>query len=212
MRKELGLLNIICILVALGFLVMAVISVISSGDFLTIDNLFIITVSLVMALMFAINPLLYLKSEGACLAGMKKVDRRAGGGGDGARSARTAPPLLDAKGRAVPQTSAPSSHDGSPQRAQKASRLDWSEYISYLPHLNACLNATSACCCFRVTHSSGAKCRRSSCVPGIGARCFATLSHFVSHLSLQPRHHAFSGHGSSPDLFHDPDSTRSSRS
>jgi hypothetical protein len=64
MRKELGLLNIICILVALGFLGMAIVSVISSGDFLTIDNLFIITVSVFMALMFAINPLLYLKSEG----------------------------------------------------------------------------------------------------------------------------------------------------
>ena len=57
MRKELGLLNIICFIVALGFLGMAVVSVIASGDFLTIDNLFIITVSLVMALMFIVNPL-----------------------------------------------------------------------------------------------------------------------------------------------------------
>ena len=64
MRKELGLLNIICIIVALGFVGMAVASVISSGDFLTTDNLFIITVSLLMALVFVINPLLYLKSEG----------------------------------------------------------------------------------------------------------------------------------------------------
>jgi hypothetical protein len=60
MRKELGLLNIICILVALGFLAMAVVSVIASGDFFTTDNLFIITVALVMALMFAVNPLIYL--------------------------------------------------------------------------------------------------------------------------------------------------------
>ncbi len=74
MRKELGLLNIICILVALGFLGMAVVSVIESGDFLTIDNLFIIAVSLLMALVFAVNPLLYLKSEGKLpLPGMKKV-------------------------------------------------------------------------------------------------------------------------------------------
>ena len=64
MKKELGLLNFICLLVALGFLALAVISVFASGDFLTTDYLFIITVSLVMALMFAINPLLYLKSEG----------------------------------------------------------------------------------------------------------------------------------------------------
>jgi len=104
MRKELGLLNIICILVALGFLGMAVVSVIASGDFLTIDNLFIITVSLVMALMFAINPLLYLKSEGRLpLPGVKKsIQAPAGGGEWGQVRAQQAPPLLDAKGRAVP--------------------------------------------------------------------------------------------------------------
>ena len=105
MRKELGLLNIICILVALGFLVMAVVSVISSGDFLTIDNLFIITVSLLMALMFAINPLLYLKSEGRLpLPGMKKSIAAPAAGSSEWNSVRAqpAPPLLDAKGRAVP--------------------------------------------------------------------------------------------------------------
>ena len=104
MRKELGLLNIICIIVALGFLGMAVVSVIASGDFLTIDNLFIITVSLVMALMFAVNPLLYLKSEGRLpLPGMKKsIAAPAGGGEWGQIRSQQAPPLLDAKGRAMP--------------------------------------------------------------------------------------------------------------
>jgi hypothetical protein len=104
MRKELGLLNIICILVALGFLAMAVVSVIASGDFLTIDNLFIITVSLVMALMFAVNPLLYLKSEGRLpLPGAKKsIAAPAGGGEWGQIRSQQAPPLLDAKGRPVP--------------------------------------------------------------------------------------------------------------
>ena len=107
MRRELGLLNIICIFVAFGFLVMAAISVISSGDFLTTDNLFIITVSLVMALMFAINPLLYLKSEGRLpLPGMKKSVAAvpAGSGADWGtiKSHAPAPPLLDAKGRAMP--------------------------------------------------------------------------------------------------------------
>src|SRR5215475_11754836 len=99
MRRELGLLNIICIFVAFGFLVMAAISVISSGDFLTIDNLFIITVSLLMALMFAINPLLYLKSEGRLpVPGMKKsIPAPAGGGEWGQIKARQSPPLLDAK-------------------------------------------------------------------------------------------------------------------
>ena len=103
MRKELGLLNIICILVALGFLVMAIISVISSGDFLTTDNLFIITVSLVMALMFVVNPLLYLKSEGRLpLPGMKKAVAAPAGGGEWGQIRSQSPPLLDAKGRAMP--------------------------------------------------------------------------------------------------------------
>jgi len=103
MRKELGLLNIICIIVALGFLVMAIVSVISSGDFLTIDNLFIITVSLLMAFMFAVNPLLYLKSEGRLpVPFMKKSIAPAGGGEWGQIRSQAAPPLLDAKGRAVP--------------------------------------------------------------------------------------------------------------
>ena len=104
MRRELGLLNIICIFVAFGFLVLAAISVISSGDFLTIDNLFIITVSLVMALMFIVSPLLYLKSEGRLpLPGMKKsVAAPAGGDWGQVKSHAPAPPLLDAKGRAVP--------------------------------------------------------------------------------------------------------------
>jgi len=104
MRKELGLLNIICLLVALGFLGMAVVSVIASGDFLTIDNLFIITVSLVMALVFAVNPLLYLKSEGRLpLPGVKKVITAPASNNEwGQIRSQQAPPLLDAKGRAMP--------------------------------------------------------------------------------------------------------------
>jgi len=103
MRKELGLLNIICIIVALGFLAMAVVSVISSGDFLTTDNLFIITVSMVMALMFAINPLLYLKSEGRLRRPFSKKAIAAGpADGNWGQLRSQAPPLLDAKGRPVP--------------------------------------------------------------------------------------------------------------
>lgn len=105
MKRELGLLNLICLLVALGFVVMAISSVLNSGDFLTTDNLFIITVSLVMALLFAINPLLYLKSEGRLpLPGVKRSPAAVTGpAGDwGQVKSAAAPPLLDAKGRAVP--------------------------------------------------------------------------------------------------------------
>lgn len=102
MKKELGLLNLICILVALGFLAMAIISVFDSGDFFTTDNLFIITVSLVMALMFAINPLLYLKSEGRLPLPFMKKSVTAAPNSDWGQIRSSTPPLLDAKGRAVP--------------------------------------------------------------------------------------------------------------
>jgi len=108
MRKELGLLNLVCILVAVGFLAMAVVSALGSGDFLTIDNLFIITVCLMMALVFAVPSLMHLYSQGKLPVPF--VKRRvapslpswgASGSTQQVRPAST-PPLLDAKGRAVP--------------------------------------------------------------------------------------------------------------
>ena len=109
MSKELRILNFICILAALSFLAMIVISAISSGDFFTIDNLFIIVVCLVMALLFAIIPLLYLRSEGKLPLPFVKNSPTlvtAGAGradwGQIKSTAPKTPPLLDAKGRAVP--------------------------------------------------------------------------------------------------------------
>jgi hypothetical protein len=94
MSKELGILNLLCIIAAIGFLALVVLSALTSGDFFTTDNLFIIAFSLLMALLFAINPLLYLKSEGRLpIPGMKKSI---------AAPANSSAPLLDAKGRAVP--------------------------------------------------------------------------------------------------------------
>ena len=101
MSKELTLLNVICVLVAIAFLAMAVISALSAGDFFTTDNLFIIVVSLTMALLFLINPLLYLKSEGRLPIPFKKRSIAAPSGEWG-QIRSTTPPLLDAKGRAVP--------------------------------------------------------------------------------------------------------------
>ena len=103
MSKELKILNFLCLLVALAFLALAVWSALSSGDFLTIDNLFIIAVSLLMALLFAINPLLYLKSENRLpIPFVKRPIEAPAGGGDWGQIRSNAPPLLDAKGRAVP--------------------------------------------------------------------------------------------------------------
>ena len=102
MKRELGLLNLICILVALAFLALVIISVIASGDFFTTDNLFIIAVSLVMALVFAVNPLLYLRSEGRLPVPFMKKSVAAAPNGEWGQIRSSTPPLLDAKGRAVP--------------------------------------------------------------------------------------------------------------
>lgn len=104
MSKELKVLNFLCLLIALAFLALAVWSALASGDFFTTDNLFIIVVSLVMALLFAINPLLYLRSEGRLPVPFMKrsIEAPAGGGEWGAIRSAPPPPLLDAKGRAVP--------------------------------------------------------------------------------------------------------------
>jgi hypothetical protein len=112
MKRELGLLNIICVLAALVFIGLALVNALTSGEFLTTDNLFITMVCLVMALMFAVNPLLYLKSEGKLPIPLlnKAPDSIAKLPGStaqtvpGARGIKPpAPPvLLDAKGRPVP--------------------------------------------------------------------------------------------------------------
>ena len=103
MSKELKILNFLCLLIALAFLALAIWSALASGDFLTIDNLFIIAVSLMMALLFAINPLLYLKSQGRLPIPFMKRSIEAPAGSDQWGAIRTTtPPLLDAKGRAVP--------------------------------------------------------------------------------------------------------------
>ena len=102
MSKELTLLNFLCIIVAIAFLAMAVISALGSGDFFTTDNMFIIVVSLVMALLFAVNPLLYLRSEGRLPIPFMKRSLPNSAPGNAQIRASSTPPLLDAKGRAVP--------------------------------------------------------------------------------------------------------------
>jgi hypothetical protein len=100
MKSEVRLLNLICVVGALVFVALAVLNALFSGDFLTTDNLFITMVCLVMALTFAANPLLYLKSEGRLpIPFQKRGALKAAGAG---QLPQSAPPLLDAKGRAVP--------------------------------------------------------------------------------------------------------------
>ncbi|MFZ0061473.1 MAG: hypothetical protein WAL47_05500 [Pyrinomonadaceae bacterium] len=96
MKNELGFLNLICIVVGLLFIAAAVLVALFYPPLLSTDNLFIIMVCMVMALMFMSNPLLYLHSEGRLPTPFAKRL------GQQKAAAQVSPPLLDAKGRAVP--------------------------------------------------------------------------------------------------------------
>jgi hypothetical protein len=98
MRREVGLLNAVCVVLAIVFIGLAVYVALFSPQFFTTDNLFFISVCLVMALMFLANPLLYLQSEGRLPIPFKKRSPRP----EVAQLPGSGPPLLDAKGRAVP--------------------------------------------------------------------------------------------------------------
>ena len=99
MKKELGLLNIICFLMGLLFIGFAAFNALTSPVLMTTDNLFVTMVCMVMALMFLVNPLFYLHSEGRLpIPFAKRLAQRE----TTKLAPATAPPLLDAKGRAVP--------------------------------------------------------------------------------------------------------------
>ncbi len=103
MKNEARLLNLACIIAALVFVALAVFNALTSVSFLTTDNLFVTMVCMLMALMFAVNPLLYLKDEGRLpIPFQKRRALKAGGSEAGVRALPQPAPLLDAKGRAVP--------------------------------------------------------------------------------------------------------------
>jgi cytochrome c oxidase subunit IV len=64
MKKEATVLNIICVVGAIGFLAFAAFNAVTSGDFFTTDNLFLTVICLLFAMVSAVGPLLYLKDEG----------------------------------------------------------------------------------------------------------------------------------------------------
>jgi hypothetical protein len=103
MKREATLLNLVCIIAALGFVALAVVYALLSPSFLTTDNLFVTMVCMLMALMFAVNPLLYLRDEGRLpIPFQKRKALKAGADDWGSRALPPSAPLLDAKGRAVP--------------------------------------------------------------------------------------------------------------
>ena len=72
-----------------------------------------------------------------------------------------------------------------------------SDYISYLPHLNACLNGTSALLLFTgYSFIRAAKCSRSPRVPDCGSRGFASVSQpRISHITINHGSTRFQGTG-----------------
>ena len=98
MKKEVKLLNLICVVSALGFIAFAAFTALFYPPLLSIDNLFIISVCMVMALAFMFITLLYLKDEGRLpIPFAKRLQGR-----KAVQLAGSSPPLLDAKGRAMP--------------------------------------------------------------------------------------------------------------
>lgn len=103
MKREATILNLLCIVVALAFIALAVVNALFSVSFLTTDNLFVTLVCLLMALMFAANPLLYLKDEGRLpIPFQKRKALTAPASATAGRALPPSEPLLDARGRAVP--------------------------------------------------------------------------------------------------------------
>jgi hypothetical protein len=99
MKREAGLLNLISVVAAIAFIAFAVFTALFYPPLISIDNLFIISVCMVMALVFLSLPLFYLKDEGRLPIPFAK---RLSGVKSAQISAATSPPLLDARGRAMP--------------------------------------------------------------------------------------------------------------
>ena len=63
-KRETTILNVICAVAVVGFFAFAGYSAVSSGSFFTTDNLFLIVVCLLFALVFAISPFVWLVQTG----------------------------------------------------------------------------------------------------------------------------------------------------
>jgi hypothetical protein len=100
MNKEVKLLNLLSVIAALGFIAFGVLTALFYPPLLSIDNLFIISVCMTMALVFMFIPLLYLKDEGRLpIPFAKRLQKKAA---TASLAAASGPPLLDARGRAMP--------------------------------------------------------------------------------------------------------------
>ena len=115
MKNESLLLNVVCIVMALGFLALAGLSFMSSGDIFTTDNLFFTSVAGMMALLFLLVPVTsFLSARKAKKAPATEAKSAAGGEWgavtSGSRATAGALPrarvryadTVDARGRPIP--------------------------------------------------------------------------------------------------------------
>lgn len=74
MKKEAKVLNIICVAAVIILLGFAAFNAATTGSFLSTDSLFLTTMCLMLALMFAVNPLVTLHAAGKLPWPLKKTD------------------------------------------------------------------------------------------------------------------------------------------
>lgn len=97
MGGEGRLLNLICLLAALGFVALAVLNYLSEGSFLSTDSLFITLVWVMLAALFLSVPAMDMKARGVI-----RMPTRRRGGQPPVTAGINAPVTTDAKGRPMP--------------------------------------------------------------------------------------------------------------
>ena len=109
MKREESLLQLLCVLVALGFFALIVYNFFAGGSIISTDGLFFTVVPMVLALCFLAVPAFGVVSRvlerRGLVAGGSTPQLAAAGGAiwvPGARTVPTVPALKDARGRALP--------------------------------------------------------------------------------------------------------------
>lgn len=111
MKSEGKLLNLVCLVLALMFGALAGLSMMSAGNFISTDNLFFMTVSGMMAMLFLLVPLISMRAEkkaatveagGSKWAAAKLAAERSAYALRPGAAGPSTPIHRDAKGRVVP--------------------------------------------------------------------------------------------------------------
>ena len=112
MKREETLLNLVCLVTAVGFLALVAYNLIAAGSIISTDGLFMIVVPLVLALPFMLVPArkviagrlekLGLGSGGSAKAPQQVTAGTSSAAISGPPALKSAPALKDAKGRPMP--------------------------------------------------------------------------------------------------------------